>query len=52
MRPVLVTLIFFANYTNAQVPRIENGKLVLENPITFNTGSSELTEEGRWHYNL
>jgi hypothetical protein len=29
------------------VPKMENGKLILEKPVTFKTGSAELTDEGK-----
>jgi OOP family OmpA-OmpF porin len=32
---------------HAQLPKIENGKLVLDNPVTFKTGSAELSDEGK-----
>ena len=32
---------------SAQLPKMENGKLVLDNPVTFETGSAELTDEGK-----
>ena len=28
-------------------PKIENGKLVIDQPVSFKTGSSELTDEGK-----
>lgn len=31
----------------AQVPKIEDGKLILENPVTFKTAGAELTDEGK-----
>ena len=31
----------------AQLPKMENGKLVLDNPVTFKTGSAELTDDGK-----
>jgi len=34
-------------FCNAQLPKLENGKLVLEKAVTFNTGSAELTDEGK-----
>lgn len=45
----LFTLLLIASslFCNAQLPKTENGKLVLENPITFKTGSAELTDEGK-----
>ena len=32
---------------SAQLPKLENGKLVLERAVTFKTGSDELTDEGK-----
>ena len=32
---------------NAQLPKLENGKLLLEKAVTFKTGSDELTDEGK-----
>ena len=40
-------VISITNYCYAQFPKMENGKLVLENPVTFQTGSAELTDEGK-----
>lgn len=31
----------------AQLPKIENNQLVLDNPVSFKTGSNELTDEGK-----
>lgn len=42
--------IFFISvslFCTAQIPKIENGKLVLEKQVTFKTGSAELTDEGK-----
>lgn len=42
--------IFFASIIivcNAQLPKIENGKLVLNKAVTFKTGNDELTDEGK-----
>lgn len=47
MRMSLTVLIFFANYCFAQLPKMENGKLSLDDPVTFKTGSAELTDEGK-----
>ena len=33
--------------SDAQLPKLENGKLVLDNPVTFKAGSAELTDEGK-----
>ena len=45
--PLSILLLFSAFYTKAQLPKIENNQLVLDNPVTFKTGSAELTEEGK-----
>jgi OmpA-OmpF porin, OOP family len=34
-------------HLTAQMPKIENGKLVLDKQVTFKSGSSELTDEGK-----
>lgn len=47
MKVILATLLFFVNYINAQLPKMENGKLILDKPVTFKTGSAELTDEGK-----
>jgi hypothetical protein len=47
MKILLAALILLANYTYAQLPKIENGKLVLDDPVTFKTGSAELTGDGK-----
>lgn len=48
MRKLLsILFIFFAICSNAQLPKLENNQLVLDNPITFKTGSADLTEEGK-----
>lgn len=47
MRVLIAFLILFANYGYAQPPKMENGKLVLDEPVTFKTGSAELTDEGK-----
>jgi OmpA-OmpF porin, OOP family len=36
-----------AIFCNAQLPKIENGKLVLDKAVTFKTGTTELTDEGK-----
>ena len=48
MRSVIT--IFFISvslFCTAQLPKMENGKLVLEKQVTFKTGSAELTDEGK-----
>ena len=47
MRILPVILLLISNYAYAQLPKTENGKLVLDNPVTFKAGSAELTEEGK-----
>jgi len=44
---ITILFIFFSSYSYAQVPKVENGKLVLEKQVTFKTGSAELTDEGK-----
>ena len=48
MRSIFTILIISTSmFCNAQLPKMENGKLILEKPVTFKTGSDELTEEGK-----
>ena len=48
MRSLFTMLIISVSFfCNAQLPKIENGKLVLEKQVTFKTGSAELTDEGK-----
>src|SRR5258705_4009337 len=48
MRSLFTMLIISVSFfCNAQLPKIENGKLVLESQVTFKTGSTELTDEGK-----
>ena len=47
MRILLAAIIFLANSVYAQLPKMENGKLVLDNPVTFKPGSAELTDDGK-----
>ena len=47
MRVLPLILLLISNCAYAQLPKMENGKLVLDNPVTFKTGSAELTEEGK-----
>ena len=42
-----IFIISMSLFCNAQLPKIENGKLVLEKSVTFQMGSAELTEEGK-----
>ena len=39
--------ILVALFCTAQLPKMENGKLILEKQVTFKTGSAELTDEGK-----
>jgi len=41
-----ILILIIADYSYAQLPKLENGKLILENPVTFKTGSAELTDDG------
>ncbi len=45
----LLTLLLLSAFTlsKAQLPKIENNQLVLDGPVTFKTGSNELTDEGK-----
>ncbi len=43
----LIIISFFTLNLSAQIPKIENGKLVLDKQVTFKTAGSELTEEGK-----
>ena len=43
---VILAILSFINLS-AQLPKMENGKLVLDNPVTFKAGSAELTDEGK-----
>ena len=47
MKGFFATLVLFVNYSYAQLPKMENGKLVLDNPVTFKTASAELTDDGK-----
>ncbi|MFI5128742.1 MAG: OmpA family protein, partial [Chitinophagales bacterium] len=40
-------LLFCVANVKAQLPKIENNQLVLDNPVTFKTGTNELTNEGK-----
>ena len=42
-----ILILSFSFKVYAQLPKMENGKLVLDNPVTFKTGSAELTDEGK-----
>ena len=45
---MLICLLMLAvTYANAQSLKIENNQLVLDNPVTFKSGTSELTDEGK-----
>jgi outer membrane protein OmpA-like peptidoglycan-associated protein len=34
-------------FVQVQLPKIENNQLLLDNPVTFKTGSNELTDDGK-----
>jgi len=44
---ITILIISLSLFCNAQLPKLENGKLVLEKAVTFKTGTDELTEEGK-----
>jgi OOP family OmpA-OmpF porin len=47
MKIILSLLFCFAGFcTKAQLPRIENSQLVLDNPVVFATNSDQLTDDG------
>ena len=43
----ILFVISFSLCSQAQLPKMENGKLVLEKQVTFKTRSAELTDEGK-----
>lgn len=48
MRPFFIVLLLLTIVSaKSQLPKIENNHLVLDNPVTFKTGSIELTDEGK-----
>jgi OOP family OmpA-OmpF porin len=48
MRSIFTSLLIIIVFSiQAQLPKIENNQLVLDNPVTFKTGTNELTEEGK-----
>jgi len=47
MRKFLAILVLFSFHTYGQLPKMENGKLVLETPVSFKTGNAELTDDGK-----
>jgi len=42
-----ILIISVSIFCNAQLPKLENGKLVLEKAVTFKTGNAGLTDEGK-----
>ncbi len=44
---ITILIIPVSIFCSAQLPKLENGKLVLEKAVTFKTGSAELTDEGK-----
>ncbi|HSU28763.1 MAG TPA: OmpA family protein [Chitinophagaceae bacterium] len=47
MKPFFIFVSLILSVTAmAQLPTVERNRLVLSNPVTFNTGSDELTEDG------
>ena len=48
MKSILIALFSLVSiFSLAQSPKIEGGKLKLDKQVTFNTGSTELTDEGK-----
>ena len=47
MKILLAALLFVTNSVIAQLPKMENGKLILDEQVSFKTGSAELTDEGK-----
>ena len=47
MKNILLILFLFVSLFSIAQPKIENGKLVIDQPVSFKTGSSELTDEGK-----
>ena len=48
MRPIFVCLLLLlVTSAKAQLPKLENNQLVLDNPVTFKSGTDELTDEGK-----
>jgi OOP family OmpA-OmpF porin len=48
MRSLLICFLLLGfTCIKAQLPKIENNQLVLDNPVTFKSGTSELTDEGK-----
>jgi len=47
MKTILVALFALASIFSFAQPKIEGGKLVLDKAVSFKTGSSELTDEGK-----
>ena len=44
---ISIFFILVSLFCTAQLPKMENGKLILEKQVTFKTGSAELTDEGK-----
>jgi len=42
---IIIFTFFFSSFS--QTAKLENGKLVLDKPVTFKTGTAELTDEGK-----
>jgi OOP family OmpA-OmpF porin len=47
MKILLLCTAMIISVTTIAQPKIENGKLVIDKPVVFKTGSSELTDEGK-----
>ena len=44
---ISIFFILVSLFCDAQLPKMENGKLILEKQVNFKTGSAELTDEGK-----
>ena len=45
--PLTILIISMTLFCKAQLPKLENGKLILEKAVTFKSGNAELTDEGK-----
>jgi OOP family OmpA-OmpF porin len=47
MKNILLIVSLFTSFFSIAQPKIENGKLIIDKPVVFKAGSSELTDEGK-----
>jgi len=47
MKSILLILSLAFSFFSIAQPKIENSKLIIDQPVSFKTGSSELTDEGK-----